>query len=158
MIGETYPFLSEDHVAGTDEFFYVFLSQGDHVIPKLVSYTPIEKGGSTYYNWGFGDLVIDPETGGFKTDDKIESNNGDVKSVFYTVISTLSDFFEQRPEATVYIEGTSRQRFEVYKGLIYRHWKQIEPFYEVKGLVMGKIEPFRMGIDFDYLLISRKKL
>jgi hypothetical protein len=157
MIGETYPFLSEDYIPATGELFFTFLSQGDQVIPKLIAYTPIEKGGRRYFNWGFGDLVIDEVSGEYKIDDKAESNNGDVKTVFYTVVSTLSDFFEMHPAATVYIQGSTRQRLAVYKGLILRHWKNIEPFYEVKGFIRGKIEVFQPGQDFEYLLISLKK-
>jgi len=157
MIGETYPFLSEDYIPATGELFFTFLSQGDQVIPKLIAYTPIEKGGRKYFNWGFGDLVIDETTGEYKIDDKTESNNGDVKTVFYTVVSTLSDFFGVHPDATVYIQGSTRQRLAVYKGLVLRHWKHIEPFYDVKGFIHDKIESFEPGTDFEYLLISLKK-
>jgi hypothetical protein len=158
MIGETYPFLSEDYIPETGALYFTFLSQGEQVIPKLIAFTPIEKGGNTFFNWGFGDLIIDESTGEYHIDDKVESNNGDVKTVFYTVVSTLNEFFEVHPNATVYVEGSNQQRMEVYKGLIYRHWKNIEPFYTVKGMISAKIEHFSFGIDFEYLLISRKKL
>ena len=157
MIGETYPFLSEDYIPETGALFFTFLSQGEYVIPKIIAFTPIERGGRKYFNWGFGDLVIDEKTGEYTLDDKAESNNGDVKTVFYTVISTLSHFFRLMPDATVYIEGSNRQRLEVYKGLIYRHWRQVEPFYDIKGFIEGEIKVFKPGIDFGYLLISRKK-
>jgi hypothetical protein len=157
MIGETYPFLSEDYIPETGEMFFIFLSQGDQVIPKLVAYTPVEKDGQKYYNWGFGDLVIDEATGEYKVDDKAESNNGDVKTVFYTVVATLSDFFLVHPDDTIYVTGSNRQRLEVYKGLISRHWKLIEPFYEINGFFNGKIEVFEYGKDFEYFLISRRK-
>lgn len=155
MIGETYPFLSGDYVPESDILFYTFLSQGDEVIPKAIAFAPILKGSNKYYNWGFGDLVVN-DKGEYEIDDSVESNNGDVKTVFYTVVSTLSDFFEIHPEATVYIEGSNRQRMEVYRGLIARHWRQIEPFYRIIGYVSGKPEIFRSGIDYEYLLISRK--
>jgi hypothetical protein len=158
MIGEPYPFLSEDYGVDNDVLFFTFLSQGEEVIPKAIAFTPIEKDRNKYYNWGFGDLMIDDDTDGFFIDDKIESNNGDVKSVFYTVVSTLSTFFGIHPEATVYIEGSNRQRTKIYSGLIIRHWRQIEPFYNIMGYSNGKIEPFRSDIVFEYLLISRKKM
>lgn len=123
----------------------------------MIAYTRINKGGRTYFNWGFGDLVIDEETGEYRIDDKVESNNGDVKTIFYTVVSTLTNFFDVHPDATVYIEGSNKQRLDVYKGLIDRHWKYIGPFYEVKGLTGAEIEVFRPGVDFEYLLISRRK-
>jgi hypothetical protein len=157
MIGETYPFLSENYLPETGELFYIFLSQGEQVIPKLIAFTPVEKGGVKYFNWGFGDLIFDESTGEYKIDDKAESNNGDVKTVFYTVVSTLSDFFDHHPDSTVYVSGSNRQRLDVYRGLIARHWRHIEPFYEVKGFMEGKIEVFRSEMDFEYLLISRKK-
>jgi hypothetical protein len=158
MIGEPYPFLSEDYSAESDVLFFTFLSQGEEVIPKAVAFTPIERSGNKYYNWGFGDLVIDAATGEFFVNDKIESNNGDVKSVFYTVVSTLSIFFDMHPEATVYVEGSNRQRTKIYSGLIIRHWKQIAPFYNIMGYHNGKIRAFSFDLSFEYLLISRKKL
>jgi hypothetical protein len=157
MIGETYPFLSEDYLPSTGELFFTFLSQGEQVIPKLIAYTPIERGGRKYFNLGFGDLIVDETSGEYRIDDKVESNNGDVKLVFYTVVSTLSDFFEIHPNATVYIAGSTSQRLEVYKGLIHRHWKHIAPFYEINGSIGSKIEAFEPDVDFEYLLISRKK-
>jgi hypothetical protein len=157
MVGDTYPFLSHDYIPNTDQLVFTFLSQGDQLIPKIIAFTPVVKGGIKYYNWGFGDLVIDDKTSEFKIDDKVESNNGDVRLVFYTVVSTLSEFFAIKPEATVYLAGSNRQRLEVYKGLIYRHWRQIEPFYSVMGFINGQSEVFQPGLDFEFLLISRKK-
>jgi hypothetical protein len=157
MIGETYPFLSEDYVQETGEMFFTFLSQGEQVIPKLIAYTPINKEGERYFNWGFGDLIIDELTEQYRIDDKVESNNGDVKTIFYTVVSTLIEFFRLNPDAIVYVAGSNRQRLEVYKGLVYRHWRHIEPFYDVRGYVNRKIQVFEPGIDFEYLLISRRK-
>lgn len=157
MIGETYPFLSEDYIPETGALYFTFLSQGVQVIPKLIAYTPVEKGGNKYFNWGFGDLIIDERTGEYRIDDRNESNNGDVKTVFYTVISTLADFFQLHPDATVLIAGSNRQRLAIYRGLIFRHLKHIEPFYVVNGSYDGKIEAFTAGTEYEFLLISRRK-
>jgi len=157
VIGETYPFISEEYTQGSDVLFFVFLSQGERVVPKAIGFTPIEKHNSKFYNWGFGDLVTNEETGEFEIDDETESNNGDVKTVFYTVVSTLSKFFEFHPEATVHIEGSNRQRTRIYKGFINRYWGQIEPYYDVRGYASGKIRDFEPGTEYEYLLISRKK-
>lgn len=158
MIGEVYPFLDKSYNSDTDILFYVFISQGDTLIPKGIIYAPLEKHGQRYYNWGFGDLTLDEHTGKYTgIDDKLESNNGDFKTVFYTVISTLPEFFSIHPEATVYVEGSTQQRNDVYRKLILRHWAQIEPFYDIKGYVNDGIQPFERGIEFEYILISRKK-
>ena len=156
MIDTPYPFLRQGYVSERDERFYTFYSRGRRDILKIVVFTPIEKDGNKYYNWGFGDFLKN-KTGGFNVDDRIESNNGDVKRVFYTVASTLSAFFEINPEATVSIEGSNRQRMAIYEKFVARHWKDIETLYDVKGFTNGQIEPFQESIEFDHLLISKKK-
>lgn len=158
MIGKPYPFLDQDYNNQTDVLLYIFLSQGAAVIPKAIAYTPLEKHGQNYYNWGFGDLVIDETTGQYSLNDKTESNNGDFKTVFYTVVSTLPEFFEIHPTATVHIEGSNEQRAEVYRRLIQRHWAEIEPIYDIKGYVNGGITAFERGVEFEYILISRKEI
>ena len=80
-----------------------------------------------------------------------------MKTVFYTVVSTLSKFFEFHPEATVHIEGSNTQRTRIYKGFINRYWGQIEPYYDVRGYTSGKFRDFEPGTEYEYLLISRKK-
>lgn len=157
MIGETYSFLSEEYSHENDRLFFVFLSQGERIVPKAIGFDPIEKDNTKFYNWGFGDLVQNKQTGEFEIDDETESNNGDVKTVFYTVVSTLSKFFEIHPEATVHIEGSNKQRTRVYRGFINRYWEQIEPYYDVRGYSGGKIRDFEPGTEYEYLLISRKK-
>ncbi|HEY9008727.1 DUF6934 family protein [Ohtaekwangia sp.] len=158
MIENTYPFLNDGYIAERDELFFIFLSQGKEVIPKLVVFSPIEKGGQRYYNWGFGDMIYDNESGNFRIDDKVQSNNGDAVTTFYTVISTLSIFFDHSPNAMVHIEGSNKQRAEIYRKIITRHWKQIEPLYEIKGGSNGGIASFRDGLSFEYLLVSKRKL
>lgn len=157
MIGTTYPFLTEHYNEQTDTLFYVFLSQSKElIVPKAVAFVPIDKQGQQYYNWGFGDMVIDPLTGHYTIDDKAETNNGDTKTVFYTVVSTLEDFFEIHPQATVYVEGSNGQRTRVYRSLIARHWKQIEPVYYVQGYIDNALEAFRPGRAYEYILITRR--
>ncbi len=159
MIGETYPFLNQDYIPASDAMFYTFFSVSEEmVIPKAILYSPIERNQQKYYNLGFGDVIIDPLTGDFYIDDKNESNNGDVKTVFYTVVSTLTDFFERYPNGTVYIEGSTSQRMEIYSRLIARHWRQIEPIYIVQGYREDRLEFFQAGAHYDYILISRKEV
>jgi len=109
-----------------------------------------------YYNFGFGDLVLG-KNGEYLVDDRIETNNGDVKKVFYTTVSALHNFFEIHREATVYIEGSSQQRIDIYTRLVSRHWNEIEPIYLVSGGVSGAIEEFQHDNSYEYLLISRRK-
>jgi hypothetical protein len=157
MIGKTYPFLTEQYISESDTLFYTFFSKhNETVVLKAIVYAPMEKRGQKYYNWGFGDLVVNRKTGEYFVDDKVESNNGDIRIVFYTVISTLPRFFDVHPEAVVYVEGSDQQRRRVYQRLIAKHWDQIEPFYRVVGFAKEKTEIFQPGIDYECILISRK--
>jgi hypothetical protein len=99
-------------------------------------------------------LVINPATDEYQVDDQVESNNGDVRTVFYTVVSTLTDFFEIHPNGTVYIEGSTPQRMIVYHKLVVRHFKQIETIYKVRGFTKGRLEDFQIDSDYDFILIS----
>ncbi len=83
-------------------------------ILKVVVYAQIEKYGETYYNLGFGDY--NKETG--KPDDTIVSDNGDMCKVLRTIVSTLPQFFEQFPDATVHIMGSDRIRNDYYQILV----------------------------------------
>ncbi|HEY5747402.1 MAG TPA: hypothetical protein VIU12_15090 [Chryseolinea sp.] len=145
-----------DYIPDSDESYYSFISRGKKNILKIVGFTPIEKDGKKYYNWGFGDLVK-YETTGFNVDDKTDSNNGDVKRVFYTVASALSAFFETNPGVTVHLKGSNQQRMNIYTKIIARHWADIDTIYDVRGFINGQIEPFQETVEFDYLLISKKK-
>ena len=156
MIGKPYPFFSKTYISEADVLFYVFISKGKKNIPKVILFAPIVKRKTRYYNWGFGDLVVG-ENGEYLVDDRVETNNGDVRKVFYTIVSSLYNFFEVHPEATVYVEGSSRQRIEIYRQLIFRHWEEIEPFYHITGGINGQIEEFQSDVGYEYLLISRRK-
>ena len=144
------------YISDDDESYYSFISRGKKNILKVVGFTPIENDGNKYSNWGFGDLVK-YETARFNVDDKTDSNNGDVKRVFYTVASALSAFFETNPGATVHLKGSSQQRMNIYGKIIARHWADIDTIYDVRGCINGQIELFQETVEFDYLLISKKK-
>jgi len=68
------------------------------------------------------------------------------------VASTLSVLFNHHPDATVHVEGSNKQRAEVYRKLISRHWRQIELLYDVKGFTNGQITAFKDNLSFEYLL------
>jgi len=155
VISNPYPLTRLGYIPDTDERYYSFISRGKKNITKVIAFTPIERDGNKYYNWGFGDLVKH-ETTGFDIDDKTDSNNGDVKRVFYTVASALSAFYETNPGATVHIKGSNQQRTNIYGKIIARHWTEIEPIYVVRGFVNGQIEPFQEAVEFDHLLILKK--
>ncbi|MBT1711093.1 hypothetical protein KK062_22815 [Fulvivirgaceae bacterium PWU5] len=120
-------------------------------------YSPRESDGDLYYNVGFGDLIIDPVTNEFVgLDDVTESNNGDMLAIFYTVVSTFDDFFEQHPNATLYFKGSNEQRSKVYSSLIAKHWRHIAPLYTVWGIKRENKEYFMPDVSYESIFCKRK--
>ena len=104
-----YP-LQEEQDSGKMKFY--FESIGVKRITKVVEYSRLKDyylGG--LYNLGFGDF--DYTT--LKVADDKNSNNGDMRPVANTVLSTIPLFFEEHPHDSVYVRGSdSGIKFEMY--------------------------------------------
>lgn len=89
---------------------YLFESAGDKTIIKAVQYSCFKtQNGLTIYNLGFGDYNFETK----EILDKENSNNGDIRTVFNTVLSTVPKFFEDNPGFPIYVQGSdSSQLFE----------------------------------------------
>lgn len=102
---------------------------------------------------------MDTETGEFiGLDDLVESNNGDVVTVFNTVVETFSDFFSIQHMGILYFEGSNQQRMNVYRGLISRHWRDITQSYEVWGNIDGCEEIFKAGVSYESILFCKRDI
>ncbi|HFA51617.1 MAG TPA: hypothetical protein ENJ95_21600 [Bacteroidetes bacterium] len=113
MSAAPYPIKTED------ELVFSFVSEGPRGrIKKVVKYQEFSPG---YFNLAFGDQV--QNGGSTAIDDKASSDNGDMKKVLATVISTLELFFEKRPECAVLFKGSTPGRTLLYHRIIknYRH-------------------------------------
>ncbi len=76
----------------TKKVQYLFESNGNKSIIKAIEYTPLTKReGRIIYNLGFGDYN---EENGEIFDDS-NSNNGDMRKVFATVLNTVPEFFKE---------------------------------------------------------------
>jgi hypothetical protein len=156
MIGEAYPISEPTYFYNEDVLLFTFVSEGYHDIRKLVVFSPIESNGIKIFNWGFGDFHVNADTPGISLDDKSQTNNGDTKRVFYTVVSTLSIFFLYHPAATVRIKGSDERRTRLYKSLVARHWKDINQLYSVRMSSDNMTIDFNTTKDCDYILISQQ--
>lgn len=73
----------------TRKIQYLFESKGEKSIIKAIEYTPVAKrDGKVIYNLGFGDY--NEEDGNILDD--ANSNNGDMRRVFSTVLNTIPKF------------------------------------------------------------------
>lgn len=151
MSSFTYPV---GRVEGRLIFYFVSLNdQGNNPVFKIVTYEPIDRYGVRYHNLGFGDYSKD--TG--LPDDKTITNNGDMRMVLETVVSTLKFFFQEYPNETVHIDGSNQARKDYYHKLINDYWYRIQEHYLVRGCNEGVVEIFQKGMKYEFILISLKK-
>lgn len=89
---------------------YVFETQGKRKFLKAVQYSKMKtKSNEIVYNLGFGDYNLDTKS----ISDNENSNNGDIRTVFNTVLSTVPKFFENYPHFPIYFQGSDgRELFE----------------------------------------------
>lgn len=80
---------------------YLFESTGEKNIIKVIEYSFIrEVSGIKIYNLGFGHYH-----NGLLVDDS-NSNNGDMRKIFNTVLSTVPKFFREINDAAIFVQGS----------------------------------------------------
>jgi hypothetical protein len=89
---------------------YLFESTGQKKLIKAVQYSKLEtESGEILFNLGFGDYNFETNS----ISDRENSNNGDIRNVFNTVLSTVPKFFEDNPGFPIYFQGSdSKDSFE----------------------------------------------
>ncbi len=82
---------------------FFFESDGEVSIVKAIEYSIISFiGGVPVFNLGFGDYDEENDT----ILDDVNSNNGDVYTVFNTVLNTVPDFFSIYPDSVIMVGGS----------------------------------------------------
>lgn len=82
---------------------YIFVSKGKKSQIKAIHYSLMEElGGKKIFNLGFGDYNLTNDT----IADDVNSNNGDMYTVFNTVLSTVPRFFEIHHNAITLVKGS----------------------------------------------------
>jgi len=82
---------------------YLFESAGQRKVIKAVQYLGFEtKSGQKLYNLGFGDYDFETKS----ISDNENSNNGDMRTVFNTVLNTVPKFFKDNPGFPIYVQGS----------------------------------------------------
>lgn len=114
-----------------------FVSKGIRDINKLVAYSDIgrqidfpHKGPLKLYNLGFGDQKGDS----LEIDDKADSNNGDMRIVFNTVLHTVPIFFEKYPKSSLFVSGSDSKRTKIYNHFVSKRYETFKEEYTFYGL------------------------
>ncbi len=144
-----------DYVINEMLLDYEFESDGPRgKIKKLVSFVPQNVGGTTYFNLGFGDLIV--ETG--KINDLSVSDNKDTQKILATIAATVLEFTNHFPDMMVYARGSTPARTRLYQMGITANLTEIEPLLKVFGFINGKWQPFEKNVNYEAFLALRKKL
>ena len=94
------PAYKTELISNQSKIQYLFESKGDRSIIKAIEYSPLKRqDGKIIYNLGFGDYDI---ANGTIIDD-IDSNNGDMRKVFSTVLNTVLHFFKTHNDDAIWI-------------------------------------------------------
>lgn len=118
-----YNFLSNN-----ENYIYTFISEGKRgFIPKLVLF---EKLNELEFNLAFGDYDVINAT----FDDKIVTNNGDTIKVLTTIIQIIKDFFDLNPTFSVYIQGSTPIRTQLYQKIIADNFEEISKLFYIFGI------------------------
>ena len=160
---------------------YLFESKGPKSIIKAIEYTPVAKrDGKVIYNLGFGDY--DEENGNIFDDSN--SNNGDMRKVFSTVLNTIPKFFNENENAAIWVQGSDsasdykelcetnckkkckdicknfNRRIKTYRYYVDKNFVELSKEYIIFGLNDGK-NPFLVQYvpesEYIGILIFKKK-
>lgn len=135
-----------------NSIYFEFISSGvNGNIVKVVKYTPL-KYDTDVFNLGFGDKNI--ETGDL--DDRAITNNGDTDKVLATVAFTIYNFFEEFPDAIVYLCGVTPSRTRLYQINISKFFDYISNDFEVLGELEEGFERFRKNVNYLGFAIKHK--
>ncbi len=143
MIDEHYRFVDSNNY--THYFFESDGRQGKVI--KIVQFSVNE---NNYWNLGFGDW----QKG--RIDDNIITNNFDVAKVMRTIARIVYVFFEHYPNRTVYIKPVDEKRKRLYNLIFQRHFKEIEPVFELLGAIGNQFEPYSNEENYDFFILKIK--
>ena len=127
---------------------YTFISRGASDIMKIIAFQKLPStisfpriGELMVYNLAFGDrkgTTLD-------IDDKINSNNGDMRKVFNTVLHTIPIFFSKYPKTCIVVEGSDNKRIRIYCNYVSRNYETLTEEYTFYGVTGSEITSFVTG-------------
>lgn len=133
-----------------DKLLFSFISKGKSDIEKLIVYNRINnpivlpnQKITEGFNLGFGDVNEDKSD----INDLVNSNNGDMRQVYNTVLSTIPIFFHQYPDRFIFVTGSDNRRKKLYCHYVSKNFETYSQEYSFYGLnngtsVFTPFEPF----------------
>ncbi len=158
---------------------FLFTSSGKREIVKAIEYTAVaDNGKSTIYNLAFGDYDNQNDL----VMDKTNSNNGDMYQVFYTVLNSVTAFYNQFPNDAIFIQGSdnshdyyheclptcqkkctvacknANRRIKTYRSFINKNFQKLDKSYRFMGAFKHAAEfvPYELGMEYDAILVFQR--
>jgi len=78
-----------------------------------------------------------------EVNDTINSENGDSEKVLATVVGILAEFLSSKPEASVFITGSTKSRTRLYEIAINTYLDDFLAVFEIFGGTKGIFEVFQ---------------
>jgi hypothetical protein len=129
MINDAYTYVDTG-----DKTTFIFHSEGPQgIITKVIEFTLTEE---NTWNLGFGDWRDND------VDGEIITNNHDAMRVIRTVAKATLDFFDSYPQKVVTIQAIDDKRNRLYNFAFRRHFKDIEPIFDIIGTINGQKETY----------------
>lgn len=134
---------------------FVFSSMGKANIIKLVEFSTTST--PEVYNLSFGDLLPDGNV-----DDKVNSNNGDIRMVLVTIVQIIIDFTAQHPGAKIFFTGSTQERTNLYARILKMYYPEFSKEFSITALIrVGRINKevdFNPNLDLRYLAFFVKRI
>lgn len=128
-----------------DENIYYFESKGiNGIITKTVIFSPFSIN-SNLFNLALMDYNENTHT----FSDMTNSNNGDITKVLATVALIIHDFLQKNKTATVYFEGNTTTKRNLYNRIIKNNYDYFIENYEIRGSVEEQSELYIIGKQYD---------
>ncbi len=143
----SYPFSHID-----DKLIFEFESISEtRSIRKLIEYRLIDNN-TLLYNLALVDVLLNGEVS-----DLSVSDNKDMPKVLSTVFQSMLYFFEAKPEARIFIQGSTPSRTRLYQIAISKYMTEFEQKFDIWGFVDNEMELFLKGKNYEIFVISTKK-
>ncbi|MCB9310912.1 MAG: hypothetical protein H6567_12715 [Lewinellaceae bacterium] len=132
--------------------YFEFISTGNKgSIIKVIKYTKINDD-PLMYNLGYGDKNLTHET----IDDRAVTNNGDTDKVLATVAFTIYAFYQEFPDANVYLSGSTASRTRLYQININKFLNYISTDFIIYRELEQGFERFKKGLNYQGFFIIKK--
>jgi hypothetical protein len=143
----SYPFSHID-----DKLIFEFESISEtKSIRKLIEYRLIDNN-TLLYNLALVDVLPNGDVS-----DLSVSDNKDMPKVLSTVFQSMLYFFDAKPQAKIFIQGSTPSRTRLYQIAISKYMIEFEQKFDIWGFMGSEMELFLKGKNYEIFVISTKK-